>query len=242
MIAELITTLTSRRRAAKKQQIGSYLELVRLIARNEPPPVDEIIDVIEFAGKTEQELQRDVETMTQRITHAESIKRRGVLTKRRDKLQAEHEANNATWSAQIQEIQRLAAASEAAIVGIGYEINATLSAEGELSRSCLDTELLEREAELLSELSRIGELRRRAVENLHGTHFDHHAARLAGAELEQERSPSPMQQRKVDELRAIVEKVRPEHDRWDAMVRDYDQQTKRINGELAVVHSAKLVP
>jgi len=239
MIAEIIETLSRRTRAAKHEQSATYLELLRAIARNEPYPADQALVILEASGKTESDLRRDCEIMAKRLEAAAAMQREKELTEKLGPLQAEHEKNVAKWQSQIGELQQKITASAAAVNSMQREISGLGFGIYKLRDTCLDEALLDREAELMAELRRIGDIRRKAVANRDEAKLSYFEVRLAEAE---KGTQSSTQRKKVDEARALYAKAKAHHDRYAAEVAEQDRQGKKIEVELEKIRAAKLIP
>lgn len=71
-VAKIVRSLGARRETAA----GSYAELVERLARSaKAPPVDEVAQLLNAAGKTETDLARDVDTECQRIQWRDQVAR-----------------------------------------------------------------------------------------------------------------------------------------------------------------------
>lgn len=239
MIAEFIETITRRTKAARQEQSATYLELLRSIARNDPFPADQAVVILEASGKSEADLQRDAEIMVKRFESAEAMRRRNELDAKLTTLQAEHDKSVAKWQTQIRELQQKITASAEGVAALQSEISGLNYCESTLRDTCLDAALLTRESELMAELRRIGDIRRKAIAARDDVRLSYFQTQLTEAEKAKE---SMTQRKKVDEARTAFQRAKAEHDRHAAEIAEHDQQSKKINVELERIRAAKLIP
>jgi len=234
---EVLEKLTRRRQESRRQQAASYIELVRAIANEQAPPISEVDAMLAASGKSEMDLQRDVETMRERLRLAEGASRVVAIRVKVAEIERRHNENADKLRQKIAELESKVAETADELRSLNAEAAPFEDAERRLAATCIDPLVLEREAATMAELRRLNAKRQEAVEARRAANVAYHRAQYES--VASDRNPS---QQAVVEKRQAFETAQAEHDRHDERVREIDEAIKPINAELTRIHRAKLEP
>ncbi|NQW68735.1 MAG: hypothetical protein HQ454_05475 [Acidimicrobiaceae bacterium] len=250
-LAELVQKMKSKRQATARSAFGHYLEAVKELASGKEIDAGEAELILAAAGKSEDDLSRDVQLQQQRITwHARCVANQQAT---KDRVQAERDLQAASTALQAaydklqpainQAHDRLNAANHTSLI--------TMSAEGWLAENVLDHELIEREAAVVVQLKIVdNELkpllqdqarRQTTLENLqaHVEKLRDHASipwlplKMLGLQQSNEaiKSTDANVAAVRNELQQLQEAIRPRQDRQ-----------RELQAELNQIHQQKLLP
>lgn len=250
-LAELISSLKVKRRTQERSAFGRYLESVRSLAAGAEADADEIAVILESAGRSEDDLSRDVQTQTQRLSwHAQLMQGRQAAA---DRASAEKDLARAQQALQ-EAIDRLMPAVDAAQSRMQTADQVglyTQQAEHRLTETVLDAELLEREAAVVRQLSDVNAELNPLLQDR-----DHKRHSLGSAEftLEKLRSrkegdwvPAGIalyfhQPKDIRELAERVDDLRDQVRQLDSAIQPRLAEQRRLQSELARIHAEKLTP
>ena len=149
-VGKIFSQLAYRRQEQAVDSFKPYHELLASLAAGREIDVDECELVLEQAGKTREDFERDIETYVQRIEWSRQITERAQanasipkLSADVDKLAVEHDAFMAKWRPKMQ-------AAKSTLDVANQVLLATWQAENYLVGSCLDPSIAIRSAALFA--------------------------------------------------------------------------------------------
>ena len=155
MIAELIDRLKSHRKAAEVQQGEPFKDLVRRIAAGQDIDAEQTLAVLDAADKTPEDLQAAVELHIQRTDQAARLAKAEAALPEIAEAEREIERLNQQAEKCLRPIrQKISDAQERRNAALALQ-STIGTLKDQLSASCQDSAVLEREAEAAAELKRL---------------------------------------------------------------------------------------
>lgn len=250
-LAELIGKLRNKKQTATKTAFSHYLEAVRKLASGTEIDADEVGHIIDAAGRDESALEKDVNLQQQRLTwHAQLVRNRKAA---QDRVQAEIDLQAAQKKLQdaLNALQPAVDAARTRVADANHSTMVTAGAEAWLAGNVLDTELLEREQALNTQLTEINaELRPLLEDRGHKQHSLGNAEfNLARLQSRKEGDWMPAgivqyfnQTQDVKELTERVNDLRNQLSQLDEAIRPRQAEQHRLQAELNQIHQQKLLP
>lgn len=151
MFAGILDRIRTKKKQLALNSSDAYYSLLKEVASGEETDVDEAAIVIDAAGKSEDDFERDVRTMEQRIALAEQLKARHEIEQALPKLQATLDAANKAYAEACQRLQPAISNAYAVLQNTENQRMALVYVDAKLSETCLNKSLLEKESELLAQ-------------------------------------------------------------------------------------------
>jgi predicted nucleic acid-binding Zn-ribbon protein len=252
-LAELVQKMKSKKQAVHRSVFGHYhLEAVKPLALGKEIDADEVELILAAAGKSEDDLSRDVNLQQQRnVWHSQLMQNKQAV---QDRYQAERDlaAASAALQAAYDKLQPAVELAQARLHDANYRHSTTLNAEAWLAGNLLDVELLQRESVLNDRLREINQELNPLLQDR-----EHKRSSLMNAELclrqitgrsddawptfgtinslfWRNKDTIPAQQR-VDDLKNQLSQL-------EQAIRPRQQEQQRLQAELNSIHQQKLQP
>jgi hypothetical protein len=252
-LAELVQKMKSKKQAVHRSALGHYhLEAVKPLALGKEIDADEVELILAAAGKSEDDLSRDVNLQQQRnVWHSQLMQNKQAV---QDRYQAERDlqAAQAALQAAFDKLQPAVELAQARLHDANYRHSTTLNAEAWLAGNLLDVELLQRESVLNDRLREINQELAPLLADR-----EHKRSSLMNAELclrqitgrsddawptlgtinslfWRNKDTIPAQER-VDDVRSQLSQL-------EQAIRPRQQEQQRLQAELNSIHLEKLKP
>jgi hypothetical protein len=244
--------ILDRIRTKKKELVlnaqDAYYSLLKEVARGEETDVDDAAIVIDAAGKSEDDFERDVATMEQRFALAGQLKARVEIERSLPALQAKLDAANRAYNDAVQRLQPTIQIAFTALQEAQNAQQSMSNVDAKLCETCLNQTLLSRERELLAKRLAVHQKRRPLFDDLEMAKAYLSTCR-AGLEGERGR-------KKILPLTPTEKGISHQEHHWrmelkkqeslvaqlTEAVRLLDDELLPINNELASISKEKLVP
>lgn len=232
-----------------------YLELVRSLASGEEIDEEEVFAITDELGVDEQKLSADVSTMQQRLKYAQQLEQNRQAAMSHAGIMADLERLNDEYAKFVAKWQPRKDAVAQALKDNDLVIATTNGAESKLLESCLDPEILDRQAEL-------NERRKKVGTELYDLQNDvaRWKAKIAHSyatigEVERENSKMPLSfteygqdlrdkgkaarlQQAKDKHEATKQSAQPAFDRFEQL----QAEVRKLDAEQLQLNKLKLVP
>lgn len=238
-----------RKRQAAKSSRQKYLDLLRSVASGKESDLEDAWEVIESVAKSEVDFGKDITEQQKRFKLAAQ---RDAMTQVASTIPSlERAASDAQskLNAAIEQLQPLAMAAARRLRDAQNSIEGVSIVEQQLMQSCLDLELLEREAELLS--MRMALVRKkqpldddlkRARAQLRGCESSIENFEAAIAKNKTNLPAVAADKRDLEQVRSQAESLSETVSDLATAVGDINSELEPVESELAAVRKAKLLP
>jgi len=227
----------------------AYLSLVRSVASGDEVDCDFAAQTIEDASKDAVDFEKDVSLMQRRFSMASQVREMNALQKMLPTLENEAQIAKQKLNDAISRLQPLATQAEVKAHEIQTRIGQYSMAERQLAETCMDAGLLAKESELQKKRSEVVEkLRplqddlRRELSYLRGNEMSCQAIQQR---LKEYKGNHPAAVRYREDLardQALVESGSITVRDLQQAVDGLNQELASLNGEMAEIAKAKLVP
>jgi hypothetical protein len=248
-INSILDRIISRKKQATLSTADAYLALVRDIATGSEVDADHAAELIESFGKDASDFEKDIALMQRRFEMASQVAEKNELQKILPALEREAELAKQKLNEAIAKLQPIAIEAERKFLDTSRRIEQFFMAENQLSGSCMDQTLLNRESE-------IHEKRREIVEKLRPLQDDlrRESSYLRGNEmscvaiqqrLKEYKGNHPAAVRYREDLardQALVESGSITVRDLQQAVDELNAELSQLNNEMVAIAKAKLVP
>lgn len=146
----IMEQIRTRKRQAAKSSRQKYLDLLRSVASGKESDLESALDVIQSVDRSEDDFAKDVSTMQKRFVLATQHQTSKQIQASIPALERAQEDAQRKLDAAVAELQPRLQAAAQKVRDAHNQIMQFSLVESQLQASCLDLELLEREAELLA--------------------------------------------------------------------------------------------
>lgn len=151
-LAELLSSLRTKRQATERSAFGEYLAAVKSLAAGDEIDSDEAAAVLDAAGVDESKLESDVGIQQQRLAWYSQLQAHRQASIDRVQAEADCRKAQAALQAEIDKLQPKIEAAQQRMRTADQIRLSTMQAESWLAENILDVELLAKERELNAEL------------------------------------------------------------------------------------------
>jgi len=250
-LEKLLSSLRSKKQTAHRSAFGHYLEIIKGLAAGNEIDSDEVQHILDAAGVDENKLETDVGIQQSRLAWFEQYQQNRQAAKDRIQAEADFRQAQAALQAEIDKLQPAVDAAQQRMWTLDQIQLNTMQAAGRLSELVLDAELLEREADLTSQLRDVNaELkpllfdlaaRRDSLQNVEfrvrqlvGKGDDHTAFDALGGFFNRGAD--------VRKAEADVADLRNQIQQLERAVQPRQAEQRRLQNELSAIHQEKLKP
>jgi hypothetical protein len=247
-VTTILGAIRKKKTAAKRTTFGEYMDLVRAVASGQETDADAAADVIELAGKTDEDFVQDCETQQNRY---EWHRQHGQIAEFQDaiaRLTIEKEQLQTKLQTAIDKFQPGINDAFNRIRLLEQEVLSVSSAESRLLESCIDKTLLDREAELNGRHIELQQQRRPLVEdferarNMRST-YETALRNEKAAESRESYGPAKANRQKaIDVWKRKIANNESVYRQLEAALKDIDTELEPIQKELREIRKAKLTP
>lgn len=252
-VAELFSRIRRKKVEAEISSFGHYRSLLIALANGSELDSDEAEIVLQDLGKSESDVEQDVETMRKRLANAEKLSKKQNSAKVIESCQAEMAKANAEFqavqekhNARVAEISQKRKAAEATVI-------AADQARAMLLKTCINPEIKDRESELLAQRSSLAPRRKTLTDELNvfnAGSLENNLSiakqdladfkeKLAGEFSEERKGACAIQIKRLSNVVATLEERRT---RFNGELEELNQQASEINNELEELKQKKLTP
>ncbi len=247
--AGILDRIRSKKKELALTSADAYYQLLKEVARGEETDVDDAAIVIDAAGKSENDFERDVSTMEERFHLAEQLKIRKELERKLPILQRKFDAAKQAMDEAIRKLQPAIDQGYEELHTAELQHGTLIYVDGKLSGTCLNQSLLIREKELLAQRAELMSKRLPLAEDLRTAQaiIRNSETSLTGLKSQSKVHPhyKPDQvdiRTKERKLAESLSHQKPIAEQLEAAVARIDDELAPINRELADIAKQKLVP
>jgi prefoldin subunit 5 len=247
-VTTILDVIRRKKTVAKQTSFGAYMDLVRAVSLGQETDADAAADVIELAGKTDEDFVQDCETQQNRYEWHRQLESVAGAQDTIARLTTEHEQLQQKLNAAIAKYQPGISEAFTAIHQLEQQILSATGAEPKLLHSCFDKTLLDREAELNGRHIELQQQRRPLVEdferarNMRST-YETALRNEKAAEAKESYGPAKANRQKaIDVWKRKIANNESVYRQLEAALKDIDTELEPIQKELREIRKAKLTP